>query len=170
MKTAELTLYERATLPGHWLCASAVPITQQELFNLHINFPDGASDKELTCQCRKHKRSRFNPWVGKIPWGRKWQPTPVFLPGELHGQRSLAGYIVHGVTKRHDWSDLALHSIAALECLLFPFYRWGNWGPARQRNLPQVHSYWMVELNSTASPHWGGLLPPPLCPPPQILY
>ena len=35
---------------------------------------------------------RFDPWVGKIPWRRKWQPTPVFLPGESHGQRSLAGY------------------------------------------------------------------------------
>ena len=34
----------------------------------------------------------FDPWVGKIPWRRKWQPTPVFLPGESHGQRSLAGY------------------------------------------------------------------------------
>ena len=34
----------------------------------------------------------FNPWVGKIPWRRKWQPTPVFLPGEFHGQRSLVGY------------------------------------------------------------------------------
>ena len=38
------------------------------------------------------KRHRFNLWVGKIPWSRKWQPTPVFLPGEFHGQRSLAGY------------------------------------------------------------------------------
>ena len=35
---------------------------------------------------------RFDPWVGRIPWDRKWQPTPVFLPGEFHGQRSLAGY------------------------------------------------------------------------------
>ena len=34
----------------------------------------------------------MNPWVGKIPWRRKWQPTPVFLPGEFHGQRSLVGY------------------------------------------------------------------------------
>ena len=34
----------------------------------------------------------FNPWVRKIPWRRKWQPTPVFLPGEPHGQRSLVGY------------------------------------------------------------------------------
>ena len=37
-------------------------------------------------------RERFNPWVGKIPWRRAWQPTPIFLPGESHGQRSLAGY------------------------------------------------------------------------------
>ena len=41
------------------------------------------------------RRYRFDPWVGKIPWRRKWQPTPVFLPGEFHGQRSLrAKFIV----------------------------------------------------------------------------
>ena len=40
----------------------------------------------------------LNPWVGKIPWRSAWQPTPVFLPGESHGQRKLAG-IVHRVTK-----------------------------------------------------------------------
>ena len=37
-------------------------------------------------------RPGFDPWVGKIPWRREWQPTPVFVPGEFHGQRSLAGY------------------------------------------------------------------------------
>ena len=47
------------------------------------------SSKEPACQCRRHE---FNPWVGKMPWRRKWQPTPVFLPGKSHGQRSLAGY------------------------------------------------------------------------------
>ena len=50
------------------------------------------SDKESVCQCRKCKRHRFNPWVRKIPWKRKWQPTPVFLPGKFHGQRSLVAY------------------------------------------------------------------------------
>ena len=45
--------------------------------------------KELFCQCR---RRGFHPWVGKIPWRRKWQPIPVILPGKSHGQRSLAGY------------------------------------------------------------------------------
>ena len=53
---------------------------------------DGASDKELICQCRRCKRPGFDPWARKIPWSRKWQPTPVFLPGKSHGQRSLEGY------------------------------------------------------------------------------
>ena len=59
-------------------------------------FPGGASDKEPSCQCRRHKRLRFNPWVWKILWRRAWQPTPVFLPGESHGQRSLVGYSPKG--------------------------------------------------------------------------
>ena len=45
--------------------------------------------KNSACQCR---RPEFHPCIGKIPWSRKWQPTPVFLPGESHGQRSLVGY------------------------------------------------------------------------------
>ena len=40
----------------------------------------------------KHRKPRFDPLVGKVLWRREWQPTPVFLPGEAHGQRSLAGY------------------------------------------------------------------------------
>ena len=55
-------------------------------------FPGGASDREPACQCRRHKRHRFNPWVRKIPWRRTWQLTSVFLPGESHGQSSLVGY------------------------------------------------------------------------------
>jgi len=55
-------------------------------------FSGGASGKESTCQYRRHKRSGFDLWVGKIPWRRARQPTPVFLPGESHGQRSLVSY------------------------------------------------------------------------------
>ena len=47
----------------------------------------------IRLQCRK---LRFDPWVRKIPWRRKWQPTPVFLPGESHGKRSLVGYSPQG--------------------------------------------------------------------------
>ena len=55
-------------------------------------FPGGTSDKEPACQCKRLKRHGFDSWVGKISWRRAWQPTPVFLLGESHGQRSLAGY------------------------------------------------------------------------------
>ena len=50
-----------------------------------------------------HRRHLFDTWVGKIPWRRKWQPTPVFLPGKSHGQKSLAGYSLWGCKRvRHD--------------------------------------------------------------------
>ena len=55
-------------------------------------FSGVTSGKEPTCQCRRQKRHRFNPWVRKISWRRAWQPTLVFLPGKSHGQRSLVGY------------------------------------------------------------------------------
>ena len=55
-------------------------------------FPGGANGKESAYQCRRHKRRGFDPWAGKIPWRRKWQPTPIFLPGKFHRQRSLASY------------------------------------------------------------------------------
>ena len=59
----------------------------------HIkSFPGGASGKESACQWKGHKRAQFDPWVGKIPWRRKWQPSPLFLLGESHGQRSMEGY------------------------------------------------------------------------------
>ena len=60
------------------------------LYSLNLGFPGGASGKEPACQ---YRRPRFHPWVGRIPWRRRaWQSTPVFLPGEFHGQRSLVGY------------------------------------------------------------------------------
>ena len=60
--------------------------------NTLVAFPGGTSDKEPACQCRRHKRCGFDPWVRKVPCRRKWQSNPVFLLGESHGQRSLAGY------------------------------------------------------------------------------
>ena len=64
--------------------------------------PRWLQDKQSTCQCR---RPRFDPCVRKIPWRRKWQPTPVFLPGKSHGQRSLTGYSPWG-HKVSDTSEL----------------------------------------------------------------
>ena len=54
--------------------------------------PRWLNGKEYACQCRRRRRRGLDSWVGKMPWRRKWHPTPVFLPGESHGQRSLVGY------------------------------------------------------------------------------
>ena len=64
-----------------------------------MGFPGGAGGKEPACQCRSCKICEFNPWVRKIPWRWAWQPTPVFLPGESHGQRSMVGYSPWGSKK-----------------------------------------------------------------------
>ena len=71
----------------------------------------GASGKEPTCQCRRHKRHGFSLWVRMIPGRRAWQPTAVFLPGESHGQRSLVDYGVaesdttEATGDTHTWSS-----------------------------------------------------------------
>jgi len=65
-----------------------------------IKRPRWLGGKESISQCRRHE---FNPWVGKIALRRKWQPTPVFLPGKSHGQRSLAGVQSMGLQRvRHN--------------------------------------------------------------------
>ena len=61
--------------------------------------------KRVCLQCR---RPRFDPWVGKIPWRREWQPTLVFLPGKSRGQRSWAGYNPWGHGVGHDLATKAL--------------------------------------------------------------
>ena len=69
--------------------------------------PRGPSSKESACQ---RKRCKFNPWVGKIPWRRKWQPTPILLPGESHGRRSLAGCSPWGHTESDTTERLSTHT------------------------------------------------------------
>ena len=61
-----------------------------------MGLPRWFSGKESAYQCKRH---RFNPWVRKIPWRRAWHPTPVFMPGESHGQRSLVSYTLWGRTQ-----------------------------------------------------------------------
>ena len=58
--------------------------------NMHTGLSGRCSGRESAYQCRSLEG--LNPWTGKIPWRRKWQPTPVFSPGKFHAQRSLAGY------------------------------------------------------------------------------
>ena len=67
------------------------------------SFPDGASGKESACQRRRDKRCKFDSWVRRIPWSRKWQSSPVFLPGKFHGQRNLVGPI-GSIRVGHNWA------------------------------------------------------------------
>jgi len=69
-----------------------------------LGLPRRLSGKVFTCQCRRCRKWGFDPWIGKIPWRRKWQPIPVFLPGECHGQRSLV------VMTQENWHTLGMHA------------------------------------------------------------
>ena len=62
-------------------------------------FPGSTSGQELPWKCSRHKRRGFHPCVGKMTWSRKWQPTPVFLPGESHVDKGVWQVMVHGVTQ-----------------------------------------------------------------------
>ena len=73
-------------------CLEWLSTTKLEVFTCKLGFPGGARGKQSAYQCRRCKRHGLDPWVRKIPWRRKWQPTLVFLPGKSHGQRRLGGY------------------------------------------------------------------------------
>ena len=64
-------------------------LTMSVLFRPLFRLPRWLSSKRIHLQGRRHRRCRFDPWVGKIPWRRKQQPTPVFLPDKSHGEGSL---------------------------------------------------------------------------------
>ena len=66
--------------------------------------------KESACQCGRHRRCWFYPWVRKIPWRREWQHSPAFLLGESHGQRSLAGYSPKGCKESDTTGWLSTHT------------------------------------------------------------
>ena len=89
-------------------------LTRQKQTSLTIciplwGLPRCRSGKESDCQCSRCKRHGFDPWVGKIPWRRKWQPTPVFLPRKCHGQRSLVGYCLWGCKDSGMTEQLSMH-------------------------------------------------------------
>ena len=71
-------------------------------------FPGSPSGKESACQCRRHKRHKFYPCIGRIPWRRKWHPPLGFLPWKFHGQRSLMGYRPWGCEESNVTEDAHL--------------------------------------------------------------
>ena len=98
-------------------------------------FPGGARGKEPTCQCSRHKRRGFDPWVRKMPWRRAWQTTPGFLPEKYHGQRSLVGYnfINH---KESDTTEHWTHTETAVWGV-FIQEKWMNLSNSKQWDLQQ---------------------------------
>ena len=111
-----------------WVCLLQLVVL--DTFTLHIVriyyrvqklayniFLEGASlvaqlVKKIHLKC---ERPKFDPWIGMIPWRRAWQPTPVFLPGESHGQKSLAGYSPwsHTELDMTEWLSTAQYSTAS---------------------------------------------------------
>ena len=96
----------------------------QKLSRIWAGLVDGASGKETGCQCWRHKKCRFNPCIRKIPWRRAWQPTPVFLPGESHGQRSLEGYPAWGLNEWDTEATVGLTQQRQIKGWLVPSSGW----------------------------------------------
>ena len=76
-------------------------------YKVRFGLPRWLSGKESTCQRRRLRRCKFDPWVGKIPWRRNWQSTLVFLLGKFHGQGSQMGHSPCGLKE----SDMTEHCI-----------------------------------------------------------
>ena len=98
----------------------------------YFGLPRWPSGKEFTYHCRGLKRCVFSPWFGKIPWNRKWQPTPVFLHEKFHGQRSMVGYSPWGCKDSNmtEWLNTDIH-------IQRPFYFIQNfpWKVTEQKEL-----------------------------------
>ena len=146
------------------------------------------SGKESTCQCR---RSGFDPRVRKILWRRKWKPTPVFLPGKSHGQKSLRGYSPWGCkTVRHilatkqqqhvviNWRDINIFnsdlenqfsSVQLLSCVQLFVTPWTTAHQAslsitNSQSLPKTHVHWVSDTIQPSHPRHPLLLVPSIFP------
>ena len=113
-----------------WLCSRACLCFFDMLSRFVMAFPWWLRWQNVCPQCQK---PRFDPWVGKIPWRREWLPSPVFLPGEFHGQRSLGGYSPLGHGVGHDWET---NTLFFLDCCFwwllskvmnYPQYEYKSW-------------------------------------------
>ena len=97
------------------------PEMPQHSFTYFGGFPGGDSGKESACQWRTHRRHKFDPWVLKIPWSGKRQPTPIFLPGKFHGQSSLANCSPWGHREPNMIEQLSTHTNTHTHTYIFKF-------------------------------------------------
>ena len=115
-------MFYTACLPHSRERKTTLHVCGFEVSNGQSGFPGSSRGKESACQCRKRRRHGFDPWVVKIPWRREWQPTPAFLPGESHGQQSLAGYSPGGRKESDTTEWLSTH--ACTDRVHQPWYLW----------------------------------------------
>ena len=80
--------------------------------SIKLGFPGGSEVKVSACVCPQRGRPGFDPWVRKIPWRKKRQPTPIFLPGESHGRSSLGGYSPWGRKESDSTERLHFHFLS----------------------------------------------------------
>ena len=99
--------------------------------DINLVFP-GGSDGKMLAICLQCRRPGFHPWVWRIPWRREWKLTPVFMPGEFHGQRSL----VATIHRLQSWTQLSNQHLLkscrdiVLKCAVMPLFKWPSivWG------------------------------------------
>ena len=137
------------------------------------------SGKEFSCQCKRHRRRGFDPWVRKTPWRRKWQLTPVFLPGNFMEQRSLTGYGPWGHKRldasEHSWMPFCCgdrilvgnvdpwedeeQDLEVLERLAFgTCQRWKGWRQRQKRGPGFPIPGWVHSIQSFLRRKPAGLL------------
>ena len=125
--------------------------------------PRWCSGIESACQHRRFRRYLVHLWVRKIPWGRKWQPILIFVPGKFHGQKSLAGYSPWGYKESDttEWLSLSvlLYSVwVFFSSPKFPLesqgLTWASWQPLAERSctfgLSLSHSNWNKDTGLSA--------------------
>ena len=113
-------------------------------FQRSKGLPWQLSSKESACQCRRHA---LDPWIREIPWRRKWQPTPLFVHGEFHGQKGLVGYSPQG--HKRAGQNLAAEQqqeVKSLKSRFLPGWRGG-------RCSRRVSILWLLQL-----PGWPVIL------------
>ena len=129
--------------------------------------PRWFNSKEFACKCRDHRRCRNHPWVGKIPWRRKWQPTPVFFLGQSNGQRSLAGcrpwdwkesnttYMNHIINMYY--INYKLYIYVCIHTYIHT-YRWGF--PGGPSGKEHIHTHRGICIYACVFTLWGNVLEP----------
>ena len=109
-----LNFFIYSSVDGHLGCFHVLAIVNSAAANsgIHVSFSTLVNGSDGKASAHNEGRPGFNPWVGKIPWRRKWQPIPVPLPGKSHGWGSLVGlqFMGSNTTER-------LHSLHFPQCI-----------------------------------------------------